>query len=603
MMNSFVNRITSARKARPFGIRASQRRELSVAIVFIVGATVISALAGNLYWQQIILLALVYVIAASGLSVLDALAKQFSFGQGAVVGMSAYSMALASGVWELPFWLAVLIGLACGMAVGLLMALPSLRVQGYYLGFVTMATAIALPEILVLFKDQTNALTGVNLFDAPLSQIIVGNVDWLTIVIMVVAVGAVVLIAMLRSSKFGRQLLLAGTSAEAASTLGLNPGRLRIQAFAIAAATGSVAGVLYICLIKYVAPSSFTLSLSVLLFFIVVIGGPGSIVGTVLGVAVLYIVPDVLLANFVDYRLLIYGVIAFAAMFWMPEGLAGGFARLYGAIKRKPAVVSEGLTSLRPIIDAAVESGDVKPVDTGKPVLSVTEVSRKFSAVVALDSVTLKVLPGEVHAIVGPNGSGKTTLLNAISGLISLDSGTIIFNETDVTTKSAGRRARLGLGRTFQQPKMLDSLSAWENVDLEPGKRRGPENSWLDNVLTGLQSSWDGINAGTLPHGQRRSLEVVRALRGAPTLLALDEPAAGLSHAEREQFGQLLREIASATGSAILMVEHDLELVWGTADRITVLDHGRVVVTGTPTEIRNHPDVAKLFVGVGNVEG
>lgn len=602
MMTSFANRVPGGGKTRTFGVRPSQRGELGLAMAFIVGATVISVVVGNVYWQQIILLALIYVIAASGLNVLDALAKQISFGQGAVVGVSAYSMALASGVWELPFWIAVVIGLASGMAAGMLMALPSLRVQGYYLGFVTMAAAIALPELLLLFKDQTNALTGVNVSDLPLSQRLFGTLDWLTIVIMVLAVGAVFLLAVLRSSKFGRQLLLAGTSSEAASTLGLNPGRLRLQAFAIAATAGSVAGVLYVCLIRYVSPSSFTLSLSVLLFFVVVIGGPGSIAGTVLGVAVLYIVPDVLLANFVDYRLLIYGVIAFAVMFWMPEGLAVGTKKLIHSMRRKPIAVPEGLTSLEPIIEAAAAAGEAKPAG-GKPVLSVSGVSRKFNAVVALDNVELDIFPGEVHAIVGPNGSGKTTLLNAISGLVSLDSGTIRIDGNDVTSKSASRRARLGLGRTFQQPRMLDSFSAWENVDLGPGRLRGAPASWLDRVLGNFRPGWDSIAAGTLPHGQRRSLEVVRAMRGGPTLLALDEPAAGLSHAERDQFGRLLRQIASSTGAAILMVEHDLELVWGTADRITVLDRGCVVVTGSPADVRKHPDVAKLFVGVGNAEG
>lgn len=601
MMTSLADRFTGKAKAPTSSVRPDLRAELGIAIVFIVASTVVSVAVGNVYWQQIILLALIYVIAASGLSVLDALAKQISFGQGAVVGVSAYSMALASGVWMLPFWVSVIIGLVCGMTVGMLVALPSLRVQGYYLGFVTMAAAIALPELLLLFKDQTHALTGVNVFDVPLSQRIFGALDWLTVVIMVLAVGAVLLIAVLRSSKFGRQLLLAGTSPEAASTLGLRPGRLRLQAFGIAAVTGSVAGVLYVCLIKYVAPSSFMLSLSILLFFIVVIGGPGSIAGTVLGVAVLYIVPDVMLANFVDYRLLIYGVIAFAVMFWMPDGLAGGAKRLLHLARRHPTALPEGLTSLEPIIAAAAQEVVVKPTG-GQPVLSVSGVSRKFNAVVALDDVGFDIQPGEIHAIVGPNGSGKTTMLNAISGLISLDSGTIRIDGVDVTSKSASRRARMGLGRTFQQPRILDSLSAWENVDLGPTRLADGSRAWLNRVLSEFRDRWDAIAAGTLPHGQRRSLEVIRAMRAEPSLLALDEPAAGLSHAERDQFGRLLRQISESTGAAILMVEHDLELVWGTADRITVLDRGRVVVTGMPADVRVHPDVAKLFVGVGNAE-
>lgn len=601
-MTGSTSRFTRNKKAPSIRIRRDQRGELGIAVVFVIASTVVSVAIGNPYWQQIILVSLIYVIAAAGLTVLDGLAKQVSFGQGVVVGVSAYSMALASGVWQLPFWVSVIIGLTCGMAAGMLMALPSLRVQGYYLGFVTMAASIAFPELLMLFKDQTKALTGINVFDQPLSERAFGNVDWLTIVIMVVAVGAVVLIAVLRSSKFGRQLLLAGTSSEAASTLGLNPGRLRLIAFAIANAMASIAGILYVCLINYVSPGSFTLSLSILLFFIVVIGGPGSIVGTVLGVVLLYIVPDVMLANFIDYRLLIYGAIAFAVVFWMPEGLAGGIGRLLRLVKRKPVPTTQGLTSLQPIIDAAVRQEVPKP-PAGQPVLSVSGVTRKFAAVVALDNVEFDIQPGEIHAIVGPNGSGKTTMLNAISGLVSMDSGTIRIDGKDVTSKAANRRARMGLGRTFQQPRILDSLSVWENVDLGPMRSDSGATSWLNRALDEFRSEWDSTAAGTLPHGQRRSLEVLRSMRSEPRLLALDEPAAGLSHAERDQFGRLLKQISESTDTAILMVEHDLELVWGIADRITVLDRGRVVVTGTPAIVRQHPDVAKLFVGGDHAEG
>ncbi|RBY84125.1 ATP-binding cassette domain-containing protein [Blastococcus sp. TF02A-30] len=596
--------LTSAEVTAPAGrrnlLRPDIRREVALGIGIVVLAVAVPIVAGNAYWLQAILLAAVYVVAASGLNILRAQAEQLSFGQGAVMGVAAYITALAATAWEHPLPVAVLLGFLAGMAAGMLLALPSLRVQGYYLGFVTMAGALALPEIFFLFEEQTRAVTGVNVATSAIRDVAFWRTEWLTLVILLCAVAALVVAGLIKSSRFGRQLKVAGTSPEAAMTLGLRPGRLRLQAFAIASLMASVAGVLYVLLIQYVAPGSFTLALSIMLYFVVVIGGAGTIVGPILGVGVLYLVPDVALASLVDYRLLIYGITAFVIMFLMPDGIAGGLRRAIHRLRGRTAPAAT--ISLREVLAQAPEAGDgaTAAARTGGPLLRAEGLAARFGEVQALDGVDLEIGRGEIHAIVGPNGSGKTTLLNALSGLVAVDSGTVHFDGEDVSSTGASGRARLGLARTFQTPRVFADMTVWENVDCGADDGR---THWFAEALEAVRADWDELPAATLPHGQRRFLEVARALRRGPVLIALDEPAAGLSVAERKEFSALLRSVVAATGASVLMVEHDLELVWGTADRISVVDAGRVVVSGPPAEIRHLPEIGRLFAGVNHVAG
>ncbi|MFC5676399.1 ATP-binding cassette domain-containing protein [Aeromicrobium endophyticum] len=593
--------MSTKHSTRPRLIRRELRRDLVAGTMLIAAATLVPTFMGNLFWQQAMLLAAVYVIAAVGLDVLRSQAEQMSFGQGAVLGVAAYVAALANGVWEKPLIVAAGLGLAAGMVTGMLMALPSLRVQSYYLGFVTLAGALALPDLIIKFKDQTQALTGVNVFLDGINEPLVGSLNWLTIGVTLLAVLAIFGGAVLRSSGFGRAMLLAGESPEAAVTVGLRPGQLRLQAFALSSFAASVAGVCYVGVIQYVGSGSFTLALSVMLYFVVIVGGPGKVLGPILGVVLLYIVPDHLLAGLLDYRLLIYGTLVLVVMLVMPEGIAGGLDRLLRKLSKRSDDRSRTLISLAPILAAAPRAEVSESDEARTPLLVVDDVRRSFGSVKALDGASMTVERGTVHAIVGPNGSGKTTLLNAISGLISVDSGTVELEGRDITSTSASARARLGLGRTFQQPRVLDSLSVWENIDC--GRRSAHQIEWFEEAIAAYAAEWDTMNSGVLPHGQRRFVEVLRALHAGPSLVALDEPAAGLSHGERLEFGQLLRDVAKTTTVTVLIVEHDLDLVWNIADTITVVDGGRVIASGTPAELRNSTTIAHLFVGVDHVAG
>lgn len=247
-------------------------------------------------------------------------------------------------------------------------------------------------------------------------------------------------------------------------------------------------------------------------------------------------------------------------------------------------------------------------------ILAATGLRQRFGGVVALDDVSLSVDAGEVVAIIGPNGSGKTTLLNALTGIAAVETGRVELDGSDVTTASAPRLARRGVVRTFQDGRLLESLSALDNVliglhaDTHHGaawgwlpanaqRRRGRAIAALDSV--GLAGQWSTV-VSTLSHGQRRRVELARALVTRPRLLALDEPTAGLTPEDTLAVRDLI-VVARRDGVAVLLVEHDLDIVGTVADRIVVLDAGAVIAEGKPAAVLSDPRVGGLL-GMAAVE-
>jgi branched-chain amino acid transport system ATP-binding protein len=240
------------------------------------------------------------------------------------------------------------------------------------------------------------------------------------------------------------------------------------------------------------------------------------------------------------------------------------------------------------------------------PLLSVEDVVVRFGGVTAVDHASFAVERGTVTALIGPNGAGKTTCFNVISGLQRPTSGRVRFNDRDVTSMGVPRRARLGIGRTFQRLEAFGSLTVRENVqvalDIHGGVRRllggGRDGRHQAERLlerVGIATHADD-RADSVPTGTARLLELARALACEPRLLLLDEPSSGLDETETEDFGRLLRDLA-AEGRTVLMVEHDMDLVMSVCEHINVLDFGVVIARGTPAEVRTSPEVQRAYLG------
>ena len=241
--------------------------------------------------------------------------------------------------------------------------------------------------------------------------------------------------------------------------------------------------------------------------------------------------------------------------------------------------------------------------------LNVENISVYFGGHIAVNEVSLTIDPGTVTGLIGPNGAGKTTLFNVISGLIAPSSGRVMFAEKDITSLAPHKRARIGIGRTFQKLELFNSLSVVDNirVSLEISNQWNNSrtailgsdiNSEIERILdlTGLDSVRNSM-ASEIPTGQARLVELSRALVLSPSLLLLDEPASGQNDEETESFGLLLRKLCNS-GISIFLVEHDMSLVMNTCDLVNVLDFGSVIAKGTPAEIQEHELVIEAYLGV-----
>ena len=247
--------------------------------------------------------------------------------------------------------------------------------------------------------------------------------------------------------------------------------------------------------------------------------------------------------------------------------------------------------------------------------LSARDVTKRFGGLTALAKVSLELKPGEVHGLIGPNGSGKTTLLNLLSGYYRPDGGIIAIDETDVSNATVQKRAGFGVARTFQKPRLLPTLSVLDNAML--GGWRDARAGFLSTALCLPQVKADELalrsraeellhgvglshainrRANLLEHAEQRFLEIARGLAQRPRFILLDEPAGGLTPAEIEHLGAVIRVIRES-GVGVLLVEHHTDFVFRISDRVTTLDVGAVIKHGTPDEVKRDPEVIRVYLG------
>ncbi|MET0888243.1 MAG: ATP-binding cassette domain-containing protein, partial [Mycetocola sp.] len=359
----------------------------------------------------------------------------------------------------------------------------------------------------------------------------------------------------------------------------------------------------------FIAPSSFSFNLAVALIAGSIIGGTRSIYGAVVGAAIIQTIP-LLSAGFSEWSLLVFGLLLLIGALLFKAGLAGTLNQLIDRLYRARGIPRNPRHAVESLRD-----DDLRDFDENVAPTRVTEVSKQFGGLKALDSVSITIEPGKVTALIGPNGSGKTTLLNMLSGFYPIDGGTITIGDRQLNGTSAHKIHSLGVSRTFQTPRIPEHLTVEEVVETgiwssdpvnllesvvrspRARKTRTRHRAEARRALRRLQiEELADASATDLPLGRRRLVEVARAVVDLPRLLLLDEPASGLSVGETQQLSDALVELKQ-TPIATLLVEHNVDFVSRTADYVYVLDAGKLIAHGTPVEVMRDPAVIASYTG------
>ncbi len=529
----------------------------------------------------------IVAIIGVGLNVLVGLSGQISIGQVAFQAIGAYTVALVTATAPSRFWPALMLGVAIAAICGFLLALPAVRLRGPYLAMITIAFAFVVEHGIIVGKALTGGANGVAVGgDVPLPW---GEAQALAALIVLVAAAAVLAYAALAHSRLGLALAAVRDSETAAAAIGLDPVALKCLAFAIAAGLAGLAGGFFAPLTGFINPETFPLSASILDVLAVMLGGTGDVLGPLFGAAVVVLLPEIL-AGLAEYRLLFVAGLLLIVLLIAPAGIAGVITRL-GPKRRAQAVPAAPPLDLAAFLGLGAGTGDG---------LAAENLALAFGGLQAVDGFSARFPPGVITALIGPNGAGKSTVLNLLSGFYHADAGRILLAGHAIGRLGARKRARRGLARGFQTALLFDGLSALDNVRVGlPGKHRlGAAPAEIARRLLACVG-YDGdaaARAGSLGPRARRQVEIARALALRPRVLLLDEPAAGLTAAERVPLARLLRDIAAA-GVAVVLVEHDLALVMELSDQVVVLDQGRVIATGRPDAVQADASVRAAYLG------
>ncbi len=572
-------------------------RATLVLALFGVTAATLGAFYGNNYHLLIIGTIAVSAIVATGLNVLFGLAGQISFGHAGFFAIGAYTASILSAKAEVPFLLAALAGSALAAAAGALLALPALRVRGPYLAMVTIAFGFVIEQGAAEWKGVTGGWNG--FMNIPRPGWIGGPMDDRALAIACAVLAGLLLYGFARfaSTRWGLAMRATRDAEIAAQSLGANLVAVRTLAFAISAAVTGFAGALFATLQGFISPESFPFFMSITFVLLVLVGGQGSASGPLLGALVVVLLPE-MLSSLAEYRLMFFGGLLLLVLWIAPSGIAGAAAALWArraSHKSQPSAVASDEPRVSRFLSRE-----------GNEALAVEKISVSFGGNRAVDEASLVALPGRVTSLIGPNGAGKTTLLNLVSGFYKAESGKVRIGAAEITGASSYAAARAGVARTFQTSQLFSGMTVQENllVALNRGELAGKapvppsEGARLADALL----AWVGYagssqrSAGELPHVDRRLVEIARALATRPAVLLLDEPAAGLSSEDTERLGEVVRRIAGL-GIAVLIIEHDMQLVMGISDKVYVLDAGRMIAEGSPIEVQQNPAVRRAYLG------
>ncbi|MDA9529030.1 branched-chain amino acid ABC transporter ATP-binding protein/permease [Bradyrhizobium sp. CCBAU 25338] len=559
------------------------------------------------YDLRLFTLAGVFAILAIGYQFIFGYVGELSLAQGAFFGFSAYVTGILAAKAGQGFLATFPASILASLLLASLVAVPVLRLASHYFALATLGIG----QVLLLLAIDWQSLTGgaIGLSGVPLPNVLGAQIGrgWPMLLLVWAFVGVAALVAFqTKRGLYGLACHVVRQNAVAAKALAIDPNALRFAMFLLSAAMAGMAGALYAHTIRIVSPEGLDFKVMISCLTIAVIGGRTHIWGAIAGALIVVHLPE-WLRSFEQSYLIITSAVLILILIVAPEGLAGLVDRL---LPPQPGVPNTATT-----VAAAAEStgsGLLMPSET--PILTVDGLTKTFGGVHALDAVSFSLMRGSITAVIGPNGSGKTTLVNCITGLYRANAGAITLGGGAITTLDPHLISGLGIGRTFQNLRLVEDMSVLDNVAV--ARFQAEKASFRETLLVGARDpkldlarhhamqalrqlrleKIAGDKCGSLAHGTKRLVEIARALCLDPAVLLLDEPAAGLNETEQADLAVHLESLA-ARGLTMLIIEHNMEFLRSLATQMICLDYGQLIASGRPKEIYDNERVIEAYVG------
>ncbi len=574
----------------------------------------------NAAWQTAFILSMATALILLSIVVVTGYTGQLSLAQFTIAGFGAWVAGRLVAAAGVPFLLAAIIGVIATIPLGIVFVIPAARTRGINFAVVTLGLGSALELMLFDNSDYTGGIAGTQIGDPSIFGLDVNAVTEparYAIMCLVVLVIASLAVTNVRRGRSGRRLIAVRTNERAAAALGVNVRLAKIYAFGLSAAIAAAGGILLAFSNSTITYTSFMNSVSINNVGWAMLGGIGYVLGPVFGST---LAPGGIGAQTFfqittgggNWITLIGGVSLIILVITNQDGMTKENGRTALLIGRKLSQL--GLSFFRARPPKSTVLPEAAPVRVPERRLDVEGLTVRYGPTVAVDDVSLSVVPGRVLGLIGPNGAGKTTFIDAVTGFTRPTAGRLVYQGQEIGEMSVTKRARQGISRSFQSLELFEDSTVVDNVAVASDPR--DLLSYLRDIVYPVQPPLSsesvaavrefGLEADLdrkvqdLSYGKRRLLAIARAVATQPSVLLLDEPAAGLGDVETAELGHLVRRLATDWGMAILLIEHDMNFVMAVCDEIVVLDFGRQIAHGTPSEIRNHPAVVTAYLGGGD---
>ena len=594
--------------------------------LFGCGAVIFVMVTKEAKWIDAITVSLGVAIVLLSIVVLTGYAGQLSLAQSAIAGFGAYVAGRLVAVFDIPFLLGLVAGVVAAVPLGLIFGLPAVRTRGINLAIVTLGLGTTIELMLFNNRNYTGGVQGTQVGNPDLFGYAIGSINHPArygIFVLVMTMLTVAVVANVRRGRSGRRLIAVRTNERAAAALGIDVMVAKLFAFSFASAIAALGGIVLAFRLSSISYESFSNFTSITYVGLALFGGVGQLLGAFVGstLATAGINQEILETTWEGvgrWIQLISGIGILLTLLSYKDGVAAQWVKISRYVKKmrkwsRPYTIE--LTDVADVRGALDRDARVPP-----RTLTIEGLTVRYGAVTAVHDVSYRLEPGTITGLIGPNGAGKTSLIDAISGFTPA-AGRVLLDDVsraserpvsvDLSKQSPVRRARAGVARSFQSLELFQDSTVFENLSVaaDPQDLRSylvdlvwPINPLLPPEVVRAITEFDldedlHRDVQDLSYGKRRLLAIARAVAMHPSVLLLDEPAAGLSATESAELARVVRRLAADWGMAILVVEHDMDFVMGVCDQVVVLDFGVLIASGSPAEVRTDPAVIAAYLG------